>query len=58
MMALGSTHTYAVMEVSQACYDEIALLLLDAGYGHAFMEDGEIDMHGIAVKPKEKPNDG
>lgn len=42
------THTYVVLEVSKACYDEIAKKLKEAGYDHVF-NDGEIDMHGIAL---------
>lgn len=47
---MRSTHTYAVLEISNAAYDEIRAKLEAAGYQHAFMDDGEIDMHGIAVK--------
>lgn len=43
------THTYVVLEVSAATYDEIASLLRDAGYDHVFGDDGEIDMHGLAL---------
>jgi hypothetical protein len=48
-----STHTYAILEVSKACYDEISGKLRAAAYTHAFQngEDGAvIDMHGIALK--------
>lgn len=48
-MTLRQTHTYALLEISEAAYEEIAGKLREAGYGHAFGEDGEIDMHGIAV---------
>ena len=44
------THTYVVLELSPAAYDEIAGKLRAAAYDHAFGDDGEIDMHGIAVK--------
>ena len=44
------THTYVVLELSPAAYDEIAGKLKAAAYDHAFGDDGEIDMHGIAVK--------
>lgn len=51
------SHTYAVLEVSQATYAEIRAKLVDAGYDHALHtpavsgEDREvIDMHGIALK--------
>ena len=43
------THTYVVMELSEAAYREIADQMRAAGYDHAFGSDGEIDMHGIAV---------
>jgi hypothetical protein len=39
----------AALEVSDAAYQEIAGKLRDACYGHAFHEDGLIDMHGIAL---------
>lgn len=46
------THTYAILEVSKACYEEIVAKLREVGYEHAFHEvDGQsvIDMYGIAV---------
>jgi hypothetical protein len=43
------THTYVTLTVSTTAYDEIAFLLRTAGYSHAFNEDGEIDMHGLAL---------
>lgn len=43
------TYTYAILEISDAAYQEIKQKLTDAGYEHAFHED-VIDMHGIAVK--------
>lgn len=46
---MRSTHTYVVLEISQDAYDEIRAKLESAGYQHAFMDGGEIDMHGIAV---------
>jgi hypothetical protein len=57
------THTYAVLEVSRACYDEIRALLVAAGYEHALStrdrDYGEvIDMHGIALgaePPRQEP---
>ena len=44
-----TTHTYAELEVSPEAYDEIRSKLEAAGYTHAFMEDGAIDMHGIGL---------
>lgn len=49
------SYTFALLEVSQEAYDEIAKKLHDADYGHAFMEDGAIDMHGIALVKKNGP---
>lgn len=46
------SHTYSVLEVSQAVYDEIRKKLEEAGYEHAFHDD-LIDMHGIAVKAED-----
>lgn len=48
-MGITATHTYAELVVSKAAYDEIRALLKTAGYGHAFMDDGTIDMHGIGL---------
>lgn len=48
-MSIRSTHTYVVLSLSQPAYDEIAQKLRDADYGHCFMKNGDIDMHGIAV---------
>lgn len=47
--ALRQTHTYAVMDVSQSTYAEVHRKLLEAGYEHAVMDTGELDMHGIAL---------
>ena len=46
---MRGTHTYAILEVSQAVYGEIHQKLADAGYQHAFHEN-KIDMHGIALQ--------
>lgn len=47
------TYTYALLQVSDSAYDEIAAKLRAAGYHQAFhVEPGEpvrIDMHGIAL---------
>lgn len=53
-MRLIATHTYAVLEISKAAYDEIAFALRAANYDHVFMEDGLIDMHGLALRKKPK----
>ena len=47
------THTYAELAVSEAAYAEVAGKLRDAGYDHAFLEDGVIDMQGIGVTKSE-----
>lgn len=46
------THTYALLEVSPAVYDEVARLLRAAGYAEA-INSGEIDMHGLALTRSE-----
>lgn len=43
------TYTYVELELSPAAFDEISEKMEAAGYGHAFMDDATIDMHGIAV---------
>ncbi len=44
------THTYVELEISDEAYKEIRSKLEAAGYQHTFMNDGAIDMQGIAVK--------
>jgi len=56
-MTLCQTHTYAIMKVSKATYDEIERLLQEAGYDHAIMEDGALDMHGIAIAHPQEDED-
>ncbi len=46
---MSGTHTYALLEISIEAYEEIEQKLRQAGYDHAFSEDGHIDMHGIAL---------
>jgi hypothetical protein len=46
---LRVTRTFAELEVTPGAYDEIATKLREAGYEHAFMDSGAIDMHGIAL---------
>lgn len=54
------THTYVVLEVSKAAYDEIHAKLKAAGYDHAFhLEYGHgivMDMQGIAIANEEWPD--
>lgn len=47
------TYTFALMQVSKATYDEIKQKLEEAGYGHAIHDDGNLDMHGIALTTKD-----
>lgn len=47
------THTYAILGISSAAYQEIKEKLEAAGHDHVFHDDGNkvvIDMHGIALK--------
>jgi hypothetical protein len=46
---IRTTHTYAELEVSEATYKEIKEKLKDAGYDHCFMDDGAVNMIGIAL---------
>lgn len=55
------TYTYAILDVSPACYAEIRQKLDAAGYQQAFHLDREegielevIDMHGIAIRAEAK----
>lgn len=43
------THTYVTMEVSSSVYEEVLKKLIDAGYQYVIGENGELDMHGIAL---------
>jgi len=53
------THTYAILDVSSAAYEEIRQKLAEAGYEHAFNDDGDgrecIDMHGVALRSEPSP---
>jgi len=48
------THTYAVLDVTRATYEEIRAKLDAAGYADRFHEDGLIDLHGLAIQPQEE----
>jgi hypothetical protein len=48
---MSATHTYVVLPVSAAAFEEIKRKLTEAGYSHAFGEHG-IDMHGLVVAPE------
>lgn len=60
------SHTYAILQLSAAAFQEIETKLHEAGYEHAFDTAAEggltIDMHGIAVQalpvPAPLPNEG
>lgn len=47
---LRQTHTYAKLEVDDSTYQDIKKRLLAVDYGHTIMDDGCIDMHGIAIE--------
>ena len=55
------SYTYAILEVSQSTYDEIAGKLRNAGQDQAFHQDDcslngiVIDMHGIALSMADEP---
>lgn len=47
------THTYATMHVSERTFYEIKKAMIDAGYTHAFDNQGDtLDMNGIALEIK------
>lgn len=58
-MPLRTTHTYAILELSHAAYNEINAKLRAAGYHHVFHEDSShgtvMDMHGIALALDNEP---
>lgn len=43
------TRTYVELGLSLAAYDEIREKLRAAGYDHAFVQDGAVDLHGLAA---------
>lgn len=57
-MSRTHTYTYALLEVSQTTYDEVAGKLKES-YGHAFIEQGDgrvaINMNGLALILKPTP---
>jgi hypothetical protein len=50
---MSYAYTYAILEVSDAAYEEIKNRLEIAGYQHTFNQDHEhgivIDLHGLAL---------
>lgn len=49
------THTVATLAVSAEAHAEISALLRAAGYDHAFMADGLVDMTGLALEAAPAP---
>lgn len=49
------THTFALMEVSPATYNEVMAKLKAAGYDDTMVNDA-LDMHGIALTCGAVPN--
>lgn len=48
---MRTTHTYAILGVSPAAFEEIKAKLEKAGYDDQIHDDGAtIDMHGIALQ--------
>lgn len=52
------THTYAMLPVPEAVYRVIRAKLEEHGYEHAIDDDGELDMHGIAIVSEEVEDEG
>lgn len=53
MPNLRTTHTYAILGLSNDAYDEIRRKLKDSGYSQNFhFQDGRelIEMHGLAIE--------
>jgi hypothetical protein len=42
---------YCEISLSRLAYDELAAKMRAAGYAHAIMPDGAIDLHGLGVAP-------
>lgn len=51
---LKQTHTLAELGLSPEAYDEIYGLLKEAGYDHALLDNGMIDMSGIGVTKNDR----
>lgn len=47
-----STHTFSELAISKQAWEEIATKLRAAEYGHAFVDENTIDMHGIGLIPE------
>lgn len=50
---MRSTHTLALLDLPKAMYEFVRDKMKAAGYEHAFLEDGIIDMHGIGLSVDE-----
>lgn len=53
---MRGTRTYAIVEVSSPTFREIADILRESGYDHAFRENGQgrltIDLQGLAMRER------
>lgn len=52
------SHTYVILPVSRATFEEIRTKLVEACYAHALHDDVEgelIDMHGLALQVESEP---
>lgn len=48
---MRSTYTYVLMEIPKKLYELVRAKMEAAGYSHAINNEGEVDMHGIALVP-------
>lgn len=48
-MTIRTTHTLVDLPITPRAFNEIATALRAAGYSHAFLDGGRVDMTGIAV---------
>lgn len=52
------SYSYVLLPVSEEIYRAIRAKLEEAGYEHAIGDDGELDMHGIAITCEGDSEDG
>lgn len=46
------SHSYALMPIPKAVFDDVRGRLKEAGYDHAIHDEGKtLDMHGVALIP-------
>jgi hypothetical protein len=50
---MRQTHTFVTLDLSEATFNEIKERFEEVGYDQAFLDDGLIDMNGIAVRQSE-----